>query len=62
MGWLILLEGYESAQGPTEDLADENAAGHVNNVTYIRYAESARIKWAQNFAKHIDPKHQKEWS
>ncbi|KAF6240503.1 hypothetical protein HO173_001171 [Letharia columbiana] len=36
--------------------------GHVNNVTYVRYAESARINWAQNFANHIDPKHKKEWS
>ncbi|KAI9871936.1 MAG: hypothetical protein M1830_002239 [Pleopsidium flavum] len=36
--------------------------GHVNNVTYIRYAESARINWAQNFAIHIDPAHKREWS
>lgn len=34
----------------------------MNNVTYVRYAESARINWAQNFANHIDPKHKKEWS
>ena len=25
---------------------------HVNNVTYIRYAESARIGWARNYALH----------
>ncbi|MCJ1455266.1 hypothetical protein MMC28_005620, partial [Mycoblastus sanguinarius] len=35
---------------------------HVNNVTYNRYAESARINWAQNFAKYIDPKHKQEWA
>jgi hypothetical protein len=35
---------------------------HVNNVRYTRYAESARINWAWNFAVHIDPKHKKEWS
>lgn len=34
----------------------------MNNVTYIRYAESARINWVQNFASHIDPRHKKEWS
>lgn len=34
----------------------------MNNVTYVRYAESARINWAQNFANYIDPKHKKEWS
>ena len=31
-------------------------------MTYIRYAESGRINWAQNFANHVDPKHKKEWS
>ena len=36
--------------------------GHVNNVTYVKYAESGRINWAQNFANYIDPKHKKEWS
>ena len=34
----------------------------MNNVTYIRYAESARINWAQNYAIHIDPTHKREWS
>jgi hypothetical protein len=34
----------------------------VNNVTYTRYAESARINWASNYAVRIDPKHKKEWS
>jgi len=37
-------------------------AGHVNNVTYNRYAESARIQWALNFANSIDPAHKREWS
>lgn len=36
--------------------------GHVNNVTYNRYAESARVNWAQKYATHIDPAHKKEWS
>jgi acyl-CoA thioesterase FadM len=35
---------------------------HVNNVTYIRYAETARVNWAYNFAMHIDPEHKREWS
>ena len=35
---------------------------HVNNVTYIRYAESARINWAHNYAVHIDPKNRTKWS
>lgn len=35
--------------------------GHVNNVTYVRYAESARVNFMRNFALHIDPEHHKEW-
>lgn len=31
-------------------------------MTYIRYAESARINWAHNFAVHVDPAHKQEWS
>ncbi|KAJ5949523.1 hypothetical protein N7454_001107 [Penicillium verhagenii] len=35
--------------------------GHVNNVTYARYAESARVIWTRNIGTHIDPEHKKEW-
>ncbi|KAL4781438.1 thioesterase-like superfamily-domain-containing protein [Aspergillus varians] len=34
---------------------------HVNNVTYARYAETARVYFTRNFATHIDPAHKKEW-
>ncbi|KAM0147569.1 hypothetical protein ACHAPG_010496 [Botrytis cinerea] len=34
---------------------------HVNNVMYVRYAESARVNWAQNYAVHIDPQNQEKW-
>lgn len=37
------------------------SSGHVNNVTYPRYAESARVNFIRNFALHIDPEHKKEW-
>lgn len=30
-------------------------------MTYVRYAESARINWAQNYAKYHDPAHKKQW-
>jgi acyl-CoA thioesterase FadM len=36
--------------------------GHVNNVTYTRWAESARINWAWNIAKHVDPANNQKWS
>lgn len=35
--------------------------GHVNNVTYVRYAESARINWAYNYALHVDPENREKW-
>ena len=35
---------------------------HVNNVSYIRYAESARVNWVTNFAVHVDPAHRRQWS
>lgn len=34
----------------------------MNNVTYVRYAESARVNWASNIAINVDPAHKKEWS
>ncbi|CAN9183696.1 unnamed protein product [Alternaria alternata] len=34
--------------------------GHVNNVMYNRYAESARVNWTLNFAA-MDPQHKAEW-
>lgn len=33
----------------------------MNNVIYIRYAETARINWAYNIALHLDPGHKREW-
>lgn len=36
--------------------------GHVNNVNYFRYAESARVNWITNFAVHADPAHRRQWS
>jgi hypothetical protein len=29
---------------------------------YNRYAESGRIEWVQQYIRHIDPDHAKEWS
>ncbi len=33
----------------------------MNNVIYIRYAETARTNWACNIAVHLDPGHKREW-
>lgn len=35
--------------------------GHVNNVNYVRYAESARVNWTRNIGIHIDQTNKKKW-
>ncbi|KAF2849293.1 Thioesterase/thiol ester dehydrase-isomerase [Plenodomus tracheiphilus IPT5] len=37
-----------------------DSMGHVNNVMYNRYAESARVNWTRNFAAS-DAAHRVEW-
>ncbi|KAG0646793.1 hypothetical protein D0Z07_6481 [Hyphodiscus hymeniophilus] len=39
-----------------------DSMGHINNVMYVRYAESARVNWAHNYAVHIDPHNGGKWS
>lgn len=41
---------------------EQDAMSHVNNVTYVRWAESARVNWANNYAVHFDPSHRREWA
>ncbi|KXH41565.1 hypothetical protein CSAL01_01067 [Colletotrichum salicis] len=48
--WLELLAGREGF-----------LTGHVNNVVYNKYAESARVNWLRNFATTVDPEHKDEW-
>lgn len=38
-----------------------DSMGHVNNVMYVRYAESARVNWSQNMALHRDPANKEKW-
>ncbi|KAL1587272.1 hypothetical protein WHR41_04314 [Cladosporium halotolerans] len=40
---------------------EQDSMGHVNNVTYNRYAESGRIAWVQKYARFIDPEHRRVW-
>lgn len=50
----LITSGFGAGQSA------DAAQGHVNNVMYNRYAESARVNWTLNFAA-MDPKHKKEW-
>ncbi|OJD14688.1 hypothetical protein AJ78_04979 [Emergomyces pasteurianus Ep9510] len=34
---------------------------HVNNVSYVRYAETARVNWTRNVGIHLDPANKKAW-
>jgi acyl-CoA thioester hydrolase len=31
---------------------DEDRYGHINNVTYFRYFEEARVQWLRNLGEH----------
>ncbi|KAF2629926.1 hypothetical protein BU25DRAFT_485010 [Macroventuria anomochaeta] len=53
-----IMFGINDAQ--TSEAGSILQEGHVNNVMYNRYAESARVNWTLNFAAQ-DPAHKKEW-
>ena len=40
---------------------EQDSMGHVNNVQYVRYAESGRTEWTRNFGKHFDAAHRADW-
>lgn len=46
---------------PIQCMKSADFLGHVNNVTYNKYAESARINWAQRYATDLDLKHADQW-
>ena len=39
---------------------DQDSMGHVNNVQYVRWAESGRCNWTRKFAK-FDPINKHQW-
>lgn len=41
---------------------EQDTMGHVNNVMYVRYAESGRCNWTRNFGKYHDVAHKQEWN
>ncbi|KAJ5522312.1 hypothetical protein N7527_006427 [Penicillium freii] len=53
--WRELLAGSEGF------LTDKKRRSHVNNVTYVRYAETARVNWTRNIGNYIDTANKKEW-
>ena len=40
---------------------EQDSMGHVNNVMYVRYAESGRCNWTRNIGKYFDTQNKKLW-
>jgi acyl-CoA thioesterase FadM len=41
---------------------DQDTMGHVNNVMYVRYAESGRVNWTRNYGKYFDVPNRQKWN
>ncbi|KAK0554803.1 hypothetical protein OC845_000625 [Tilletia horrida] len=52
----LVKQGYDRRTIWKQDLCwgDHDTFQHVNNVRYVRWYESARMKWGQVLAQHID--------
>lgn len=40
---------------------EQDSMGHVNNVMYVRFAESGRCNWTRNIGQYFDPVHKSAW-
>ncbi|KAF3771298.1 hypothetical protein M406DRAFT_336768 [Cryphonectria parasitica EP155] len=58
----FLTGGRRGLEGQQVVWGEQDSFQHVNNVTYIRYAESSRVNWATNFAVRVDPAHRRQWA
>lgn len=58
----FLTGGRRGLEGQKVAWGEQDSFGHVNNVNYFRYAESARVNWITNFAVHVDAAHRAQWS
>ncbi|OJJ49316.1 hypothetical protein ASPZODRAFT_59752 [Penicilliopsis zonata CBS 506.65] len=59
-GFLVGSEGFLVDTAVSQDVTWGEMLSHVNNVTYVRYAESARVNLMRRIA-HLDPDHASEW-
>lgn len=58
----FLTGGRRGLEGQQVVWGEQDSFQHVNNVTYIRYAESSRVNWATNFAVNVDPGNRRAWA
>lgn len=40
---------------------EQDTMGHVNNVMYVRYAESGRVNWTRNIGQNFDQTNRRQW-
>ncbi|UNI15906.1 hypothetical protein JDV02_002391 [Purpureocillium takamizusanense] len=54
---------FETALHDTLKTANDTDSwqGHVNNVIYNRYAESARVNWVTSYAATAEPAQRQQW-
>lgn len=57
-----LTGGRRGLEGQQVVWGEQDSFQHVNNVRYVRWAESSRVNWATNFAaRAADPADRRRW-
>ncbi|KAH6691369.1 thioesterase-like superfamily-domain-containing protein [Plectosphaerella plurivora] len=69
--WLDLLAGsdgfltsprWRGLNSHAVAWGDMDSMGHVNNVIYNKYAESARVEWVRKFTEEAALEHKQQWT
>lgn len=59
----FLTGGRRGLEGQQVVWGEQDSFQHVNNVQYVRWAESSRVNWATNFAARAgDPARARQWA
>lgn len=62
----FLTGGRRGLEGQQVVWGEQDSFQHVNNVQYVRWAESSRVNWATHFAAHAaaagDPARARQWA
>lgn len=63
----FLTGGRRGLEGQQVVWGEQDSFQHVNNVQYVRWAESSRVNWATHFAaaartQGADPEHARQWA
>ena len=58
----LTARGRVGLQSQAVVWGEQDTMGHVNNIMYVRYAETGRTNWARNIGIHFDIAHKKQWA